>query len=403
MLNNQNIVVLALASWRGEYLKATVALLRPLSRDNRVLYVDYPRTWLDIFRGLLGRKDIPFASVFGWESRLTQPQPESHANLWLLTLPPVLPIRFLPSGSLYELGKKINAWIVARYVRKAMSTLDMEAPVVINAFQPGLGSAIKGKLDEQLTVYYCYDQIAAAAWCRTHGPKDEERYLREVDLVVTTSDALWEEKERKTAQCYLVHNGVDYPNFASIDRMKTRVEAGEEWECVAGFVGVMDDRMDIPLLEEMAASNPRMRLDLVGPVVHPPVREALERFGNVRFLGSAAPSEVPARMAAFDVGIIPFAQTLFTEFVYPMKVNEYLAAGLPVVMTPFAKLPSLEKAVVFASDAEAFSNAIRQAKERDNEDLQQQRRAYARINSWDARSAHLSRIIHSNLTSRAAA
>lgn len=403
VLKNRQIVCLALASWGGEYLKATIALVKPLSQLNTVLYVDYPRTWMDIIRGVVGKRNVPFARVFGWQDRLSQPEADAHPSLWLLTLPPVLPIRFLPRGRFYETGKRLNAWIVARSVKKAMRRLDIVRPIVINGFQPGLGSAIRGKLNEELTVYHCYDQIAAAAWCKTHGPEDEKQYLTQADLVITTSDALWEEKERLANQCYLVRNGVDFDLFDTVKKKRNSPGQAAPYKAVAGFIGVMDDRIDIPLMVELAGANPDLRIDLVGPVVNKAVSEALMPFENVRFLGSATQSELPGFMSQFDVGIIPFGRTLFTKFVYPIKVNEYLAAGLPVVMTPFANLPSLDKAVAYADSAEAFGAAIHQEIGKDSPVLRQQRKAFAAQNSWTARSLHLSRIIASNLHTRAAA
>ena len=390
-LKDHDIICLALPSWEGEYLKATVALVRPLSEENRLLYVDYPRTWTDILKGCLGKIKVPFSRVFGLKNRVTRP--DENNNLWLLTLPPVFPVRFLPKGRIYRWAQSLNALIIARTIIKAKAELGMERPVVINAFQPGLGLAMMGRLDEQITAYYCYDNISAADWCSKHGPSDEHEYLPKVDFVITTSEALWEEKERRSLQCFLIQNGVDYPLFSKVKRSQHHRLAQTGFDAVLGYVGCIDTRIDWQLIKTIAQENQNWRIDMIGPVVYPEVQEQLSTCLNVRFLGSAKQSELPDLMSDFDLGIIPFVENPFTKFIYPMKVNEYLAAGLPVVMTPFAEISALKDAVTVAPADHRFIPAISQALASDNETEQNTRKVFAQQNSWDARSRQLSKIL----------
>ena len=132
---------------------------------------------------------------------------------------------------------------------------------------------------------------------------------------------------------------------------------------------------------------------MIGPVVSPEVQDNLSSCLNVRFLGSAKQSELPDLMSDFDLGIIPFVENPFTKFIYPMKVNEYLAAGLPVVMTPFAEITALKDAVTVAPADHRFLQAVRHALASDNETEQKTRKVFAQQNSWDARSRQLSRIL----------
>ena len=103
--------------------------------------------------------------------------------------------------------------------------------------------------------------------------------------------------------------------------------------------------------------------------------------------------EQRAEMASFDVGLIPFKQSDFTRFIYPIKANEYLAAGLPVVMTPFANLTEFDGAVRVAASADEFVSALEDEIRRDSSHRQSTRQAFASMNSWGNRAAQFGSIL----------
>lgn len=393
-LRNTPIVCVALPSWEGEYTKSTVHLMTRLAEHNRVLYVDYPRTWTDVVRAIVRRAQLPWKAMFSAAHRVSAPL-GTDRDLHLLTLPPVLPVNALPSGRLYRWGQALNARIISRAIRQAMASLDMEAPVVINAFQPGLGLALKGTLGERSTVYYCYDEISEATWCGKHGAEDERRFIEEADVVITTSDALWESKERHARQCFVVKNGVDFDLFSSVDALRAeRLNAdGIPPNPVIGFVGNVDARVDLDLLETVARMRPEWTFEIVGPARDPEVQARLAAVDNLVWHGSKGPADLPAIMQRFDAGIIPFRKDGFTRFIYPIKVNEYLAAGLPVVMTDFAHIPELRAAVEIADEAETFVAALERVVRRQSVKDRDTRRAFASLNSWQARSARFASVV----------
>lgn len=393
-LKNENIVCVALPSWEGDYMKSTVHLMTRLAQSNKVLYVDYPRTWIDVVRGLLGRARVPFGRMFSSQKRIVRPEGLDDGDLHLMTLPPILPINFLPHGAAYRALRKLNGWLVARSIRKAQRRLNMDQPVVINAFMPGLGLELTGALNEKATIYYCYDEISEANWVGRHGAIEEKQYIETVDTVITTSDALWEAKERRANHCYVVKNGVDFPLFQSIGTLRSvRLAESRAGAPRIGFVGSIDARVDGDLIVSMAAMRPTWSFEFVGPVVEEAVGAQLKAMDNIILSGPARPDELPERMKHFDAGIIPFRQSEFTRFIYPIKVNEYLAAGLPVVMTDFAQLDDLRGAVEIADDAVAFVEALERGMRKDNEQLRKTRASFASLNSWGVRTAQFSRIV----------
>lgn len=403
-LTSENIVCVALPSWEGDYMKSTVHLMSRLAASNRVLYVDYPRTVLDVVRSLVGKARVPLGRMVRPSRRIVKPEGHEGKDLHVLTLPPVLPINALPHGRLYRALRWVNGRIVGRSIRKAMRQLDMDAPVIINAFMPGMGLELAGTMGEKSTIYYCYDEISEAEWVGRHGALEEASFLEVADTVITTSDALWEAKERRANQCYVVKNGVDFPLFQHIGSLRAvRLQQESTTAPRIGFVGSIDSRVDAELVAAAAELRPSWKFEFVGPIMDQKVGARLSAVANVTLSGPAQPADLPERMVSFDAGIIPFRHNGFTKFIYPIKVNEYLAAGLPVVMTDFARIDELRGAVSVADDAPGFVDALEKALAKDNDQARKTRVSFAALNSWGVRTAQFSRIVAQEMETQRAA
>ncbi|RYF76223.1 MAG: glycosyltransferase family 1 protein, partial [Cytophagaceae bacterium] len=130
-----------------------------------------------------------------------------------------------------------------------------------------------------------------------------------------------------------------------------------------GFVGVIDERFDAKLIEEIALKRPEWQIVLLGPVVKVAM-ESLPTGPNLHYLGQKNYQDLPAYLSGWDVALIPFAINNSTRFISPTKTPEYLAAGLRVVSTPIrdvVKPYGIEKLVSIASNADEFISAIEDA------------------------------------------
>jgi UDP-galactopyranose mutase len=99
-----------------------------------------------------------------------------------------------------------------------------------------------------------------------------------------------------------------------------------------GYAGVIDERIDLDLIDGVAATRPELQIVLVGPVAKIDVADVPAR-PNVHRLGMKPYAELPEYLGGWDVGWMPFARNDATRFISPTKTPEYLAAGLPVVST----------------------------------------------------------------------
>ncbi len=403
MIQGKNIVCLGFPAWEGDYMKAIVQLLSVLARHNRVLYVEYQYTYKDVAVGLAGRKNIPVKRITGFKPRLRSISlKDQQAKVNVLTVPAIYPVNWLPDGKTYQFFLRRNANTIKKAIQRAVASLDMHNPIVINAFNPAYGAPLVGELHEKLLLYYCYDEISHAKWCKKHGATMEAQFAAQVDAIVTTSEQLQISKKAYNEQCFLVKNGVNLSLFEQALAQKKMLQKSQQTATnsnfVVGYLGTIDDRLDYPLLAHCIQQAPNVTFQFVGRITYPEGQEQLEKYPNVQFLGAQPPEKLADFVAQFDLGVIPFVSNGFTKSIYPLKINEYLAAGLPVITTNFGKLGDFTEVATIVETPEAFLEAILYQQKQLPDDpttiqAQKHRLAFAQSNSWEHRAEELSQII----------
>jgi glycosyltransferase involved in cell wall biosynthesis len=197
--------------------------------------------------------------------------------------------------------------------------------------------AIMDPEDFDLVVYDCMDELSAFAGAGEGLIDAERRLFAGCDVVFTGGQSLFEAKRRRHPNVHLEPSSVDVAHFAQARRPDA--PEPEDQAPIAGprlgWFGVIDERMDMALLAEMARLRPAWNFVMIGPVVKIDPAE-LPQAENIRWLGAKAYNELPGYLAGWDVGLMNFARNAATRFISPTKTPEYLAAGLPVVSTPIA-------------------------------------------------------------------
>jgi len=183
-------------------------------------------------------------------------------------------------------------------------------------------------------VYDCMDELSMFQGAPPQLQTLESYLFRKADLVFTGGMSLFEAKRHLHANVHPFPSGVDLDHFFQARRYEG--EFGEHCGMARprlGYAGVIDERLDIQLLEEVAGRRPEWQIVMIGPTAKI-APETLPRRENIHWLGMKIYSELPKYFAGWDVGIMPFALNDATRFISPTKTPEYLAAGLPVVSTP---------------------------------------------------------------------
>ncbi len=383
-----SIICVGQTTWAGDFQKAVVQLMCELSVRHRVLYVDYQHTAKDLLMGVLGRqKDVPAGQIL----RLTNPlstRPGKNGNHVYLWQPPLmLPINFLPPA-LHDRLLPLNTNRIIAGLRGVMAELGFKKPLIINGMHPVLGLPMLGKLNEVATIYYCFDEITVSKWMSKHGGRYEPEYLRRVSAVVTTSEALRRTKSVLQPAAFCVKNGVDFPLFSQTNSLRANTLPTKP---VVGYLGTADDRIDIDIVEHCARTMPDVTFQFIGEIKEPAITARLAggrpgTLPNVVFTPPQQPAALPPLLAGLSATIIPFVCNAHTYTIYPLKINEYLAGGLPVVSTRFSILDDFESIVALANGPEAFAAALRHALTDHAPARVQARISMARANAWAHRA-----------------
>jgi glycosyltransferase involved in cell wall biosynthesis len=401
MLTGEAIVCLSITPWETHLPSSGHYLMREFARSNRVLFVDRPLSMKDLWTH---RQNPEMAARTARTLRRTPALRSwglSNLDGWVLSPPPTLPINGLEPGRLYEAAFMANAYWLRRSVRQAMKQLDMTAPILWVSFELPMGAALLGTLGEALSAYHCFDEVHGEAYLARHGPAQEASLIARADRVFASSRKLAEERARLRPDIRFVPNGVDFATY----HRATEAQLAVPDDLAAlpspriGYLGNIESRLDYALIEHVAIARPDWSIVLVGPAEGYWLEKVaiLAQLPNVNWLGKRDPAIAPALLKGFDAAIIPFVRSPQTAAIYPLKLNEYLAAGKPVVMTPFAALDEFRDVAWIAPDAPAFVTALAEALRPAAADATRRRIARARENDWSIRAAAIAQDLATHL------
>ncbi len=305
--------------------------------------------------------------------------------------------RLMPREAANEMAFKVNGTVhdgsLRRSVHRASEVLGMR-DVVLWVSDP-LMSKHLGRLGESVSVFDAIDDWSAHPENRAMTDSITQGYERareKADVIFTVSRSL-QQRLGGRDRVYWQPNGVDVSRFEG-----SRVRPNDLMDLarpVLGYVGVIQERLDVKGLLRLAADLPEASIVLVGPILSETHIRPLREVPNIHLLGERHSSEVPDYIGAFDVCLVPHVVDGLTQSMDPLKVYEYLAAGKPVVASGLADmdLPSgLIQANVESSD---MSQAVRAAlaAESRGDGSATARREFARTRSWTSRVNEMLRII----------
>lgn len=390
MKRNQphHIVCFALPAWEAPYLRSTVELMKGLALNNKVLYVNYAYSIKDCLNAILGKNKIDWKRLIGLKSRLQNISGNNDKGLYLLSLPPIIPAFATRNYQLFQLICKINAFITGFYINRAIKQLKMSEIVGFNAFQPFMGRY--WKINNLVkTLYYIYDDFTNVPWFNGFVPLVEKEFIKKVDLVIVTSDELKKRNLGYGLPIEVIHNGVHFNAFNK--HMNSGINSGN----TVGYTGSVDNRIDIALLEPVVSAMPEVNFLFIGKIFDQGIPDRLSHYPNVQFQPPVPSEEIPQLQSKLQAGIVPYVRNPLTAAIYPLKVNEYLAMGLPVIMTPFASVGEADEVVYTAVDSETFRQGIQQALAENDPGLNSKRVEVAKNADWGARVQQLERLITS--------
>jgi glycosyltransferase involved in cell wall biosynthesis len=355
-------------------------VLRELARTRRVLWLNSlatrtPKLSSGRDLGKIRRKLAEFARG-----------PVNVENdLWVVT-PLVLP---LPGSAV---ARAINRQILRATIRALRLRLGIKQ-FELWTFLPNTADYI-GTLGEDLAVYYCVDEWSLFSYLdRAQTVAAERRVLERVDAVFAINHALADAKRAVNHATYVSPHGVDHALFARA--LDPALPVPADLEALPrpriGFYGTLRDWVDFELLAYVARTRPQWSIALIGQALGD--LSALRGLTNVHLLGQKRHDELPAYCKGFDVGMIPYRIEERMTFVNPLKLREYLSAGVPVVSTPVPEVVRYSHMCQIAATPGDFVAAIETALA-DNTPAARRARSDAMTQeTWSARVAQVTRTV----------
>lgn len=382
-ITGRDIIVFGLQPWDIPIGSNCKNIAEVFARHNRVLYVNRP---LDRMSALRGKKDIQtrnrLHSIRKGENILS----EIKENLWVFNPGRVLEsINFLPPGWLYNYLNQRNNRRLANEIKVACHSLHFKNPILFidNDFFNGL--YLKDLLNPSVFIYYIRDYLRSQHYFQKHGSRSEPLIMAKADGVAANSGYLANYALQYNQHSYDVGQGCEVDDFVKPpESIPADLDAIPH--PIIGYCGsITSTRLNVSLLEEIARQQPQWSIVLVGPADDVFAASALSGMANVHFLGSKKPAALSAYIHGFDVCINPQLLNQMTIGNYPRKVDEYLAAGKPVVATQTEAMKIFGSNVYLCNNAAEYIDAIYKAlSNKEDEAERSARQLMGMSHTWDA-------------------
>lgn len=326
--------------WTGDPLSKT-HLMRVLSRENRILWINAIANRMPT----TSTKDI--SRIFKKLKSFTEPVREVEPNIHVLN-----PLAIPTYGN--DAVRKFNEKFLVSQVKKAMRKLKFQNPINM-VFNPAAG-LLAGKLGESELIYYCVDEYTAFTGVASGLKEIEEDLFRKSDLVIVSAEKLFESKQHFNENTFVIRHGTDWKHFrkALNDETKIPDEIKDLPRPIIGFHGLLADWVDFELIKKTAEHFKNGSVVLIGKITVDAEKKIkiLNNISNIHFLGRKPYAELPSYCKAFDVALNPFEISELTLAANPLKVREYLAAGLQVVSTDIPEVRILDNCLIGENHAD---------------------------------------------------
>lgn len=395
-----DVIQFSLFRTDNPYSSISLSMARELAKTVRVLYVNHPYSWKDLWSGLWRRDRVLLRRLPGlllfqnvYESLDSIPE-----RFTAVTPPPTLPINWLPPGRVYRFFQGLNNRIILNAIRRAARKQGFERFVYLNCYDPFFAGYLPPDTGAVCSIYHCIDDISQDTYTARHGLQLENEACAQADITLVTSTNLYRLKKPVARRVEHFFNAADVSVFQRVltetfpRPPELRARPGQ----VIGFIGNLDAlRIDYALLHKIALAFPDKTLLLVGPLnSKEPDKIGLTRLPNVILAGARKLEELPALLQHMDCVLIPFLCNTLTYSIYPLKINEYLAAGKPVVSTAFsADIRTFANCCYLAESHDTFLQQIKKALSENDSDLITSRTKVAAANTWEARINQLGSLI----------
>jgi len=401
-VRKNDVLIFSLSRWDAPISSPSFSLAKEFAKTNRVFYIDHPFSIKDVAKGWMHPSVTSRRRALFTGTSIYRNPPGLPRDLTVVTPRVTLPINFLPGGEVYRKLSRLNDRVLFNTIRRILADYSVENFVYLNAFDHYFGRDFPPDIHPVVKVYQSMDDLSQVPYTARHGIRLEEEIIRKFDITLTTSRELTRLKSPYSDHVYFHPNAVDLCIFdQALTKGFERPDelAGIDGRKVIGYVGNIESRIDYELLRKVIDYHRDKILLMVGPVTTDEHKNiGLAGLPNVIMTGPKKLEELPRYLQYMDCTIIPFKKNILTRSIYPLKVNEYLAAGRPVVSSDFSEdIVGFAPEVLIAKDADEFVTSIDRAISTNDANKIKARRKVAQSNTWTSRVEAFWRIVENYL------
>lgn len=381
---NIDFIIFGSRDWDNNW-QTQHRLTKELSKNYRVLYIentglrsvkigDFPRIW---------------QRIKNWKKSISGFR-KINNNLTVLS-PIIFPFPYIKIFQILNsvmINKLLNSWIKKNHFNQINLISFLATPLVEN---------IINRFNFLVKIYYIGDNHLVAAKNKKFEISETE-ISKNADAVFSTSEKLKEKFAKLNPQTYKFPAGVELEKFRIDEKdMSIPDKLKDIPKPIIGFIGSLNEKIDLNLMEYVLKELPTYSFVFIGEDSEKRMNMKIFNNKNIFFLGKHQHDELKNYLKNINCAIIPYNVNSFTDTVYPSKLNEYLALGLPIVSTNFYELQFFNKEnkniVNIAMNKKEFVNSIKESINQNSKIKENERIDIAKKNSWKIRYEQIIDII----------
>jgi len=392
VLKKQNIICISSIDWDFIWQGHQEIMSSLAENGNKVLFIENTGVRAP------GIKDMPRIKlrIRNWLAGVKGIRKEAE-NLYVFS-PLVLPLPYSRAARI------INKYLIMRALNRWMKAMNFSDPVVWSFLPTPLSVDIADNILKKILIYYCINNFSASSTSAKKIAASEKNMIKKADFVFVTSKQLCNYCSQYNNNTHIFPFAVNFSKFK--ESADSVLHPPDELKKIAkpiiGYVGGVHKWIDQELIEYAAKKYSSYSFVFVGPLQTDVSR--LRVLKNVYFLGKKEHRELPLFVKYFDVCLIPYLITEYTNNVYPTKLNEYLALSKPVVSTGLPEVIEFNNQngnIVYVSGTkENFTDCLEKAVNEDKLSMKEHRLKVAEDNSWVSRIEQMSRLIEGGINKK---
>ncbi|WP_298552538.1 glycosyltransferase [uncultured Parabacteroides sp.] len=382
-MQNRDFIITSLQPWDIEIGSTIKNTALEISKTNRVLYINTPMDYSTRLRGSKNKAWIRRMDVIKKQASSIR---QINKQMWIADCPfCILPVGGLPTTRLFDWINKINNRKIANYIRQITVQLNFNNYIHLIDTDIYRSQYLKEYLNSSLSIYYCRDFVIGESYWKKNGARLEPLLAAKSDIVLANSTHFAERFRQYNCRTFSIETGVNLSLYDGRKKWLIPEDIKPIPHPIIGYVGTVNStRLDSNLLLQIAKERPAYNFVFTGPEDEAFSKHPIHRLPNVYFLGKKQVEVLPAYINSYDVCINPQMVNDITNGNYPLKIDEYLAMGKPVVATSTHTMRDIFSMHTYLPiNKDEYLQALDQALKETNDPIKKEERiCFAETHSW---------------------